>query len=526
MAEQTDGKFNVIETYPVQTDELTIETNIISNKHDFVKSYYLNFPSYGPGTNALLADLKKKLVEETMAVVDTLDAKTIERMKLKFKERANKILTKELPQAPEETKKTLIGVLLYDMLGLGKIELLLSDGNLEEIVINKSEEPIWVYHKKHGWLKTNVVIEREDDIENYANIIARRVGKQITILAPLLDAHLVTGDRANATLFPISSKGNTITIRRFRRDPWTVTDFIKSSTASSELMALVWESMEYELNIIISGGTASGKTSLLNVCLPFIQPNHRIISMEDTRELSLPDFLHWVPMTTREPNPEGKGGVGMIDLLVNSLRMRPDRVIVGEVRRRQEAEVMFEAMHTGHSVYTTLHANTADETITRLTNPPVDIPVSMLDSVHLNLVMFRNRRLGKRRILEAAEFIPEKRGNQLDIKANVLYRWRSSDDRIVTHNESVRFFDELSLHTGLSIPEIRSEMEDKRKILEWLIKFDVHNVNEVGRITAQYYQDKEEVMKLVEKNKKPDLSQMNPIQKPLQITKPQTELPI
>ncbi|MCX6804298.1 MAG: CpaF/VirB11 family protein, partial [Candidatus Diapherotrites archaeon] len=151
--------------------------------------------------------------------------------------------------------------------------------------------------------------------------------------------------------------------------------------------------MEFELNIIFSGGTASGKTTILGVCLPFIQPNHRVLSIEDTRELRPPEFLHYVPMTTREPNAEGKGGIGMLDLLVNSLRMRPDRIIVGEIRRRKEAEVMFEAMHTGHSVYSTLHANTSDETIRRLTNPPINIPQSMLDAVHLNVVMFRNRKL-------------------------------------------------------------------------------------------------------------------------------------
>lgn len=502
---KTDGKFQVIETYTVGTGELKIETSIINKPEEFVKAYYLNFPSYGPGTNALLANLKKSLVEETVSRTGVFDVNVMERMKEKFKEKAEKALTRELPKTDEETKKALVEILLHEMLGLGKIEFLLSDGNLEEVVINRSSEPIWVYHKKYGWLKTNVTIDKEEDIENYANIIARRVGKQITILAPLLDAHLITGDRANATLFPISSKGNTITIRRFRRDPWTVPDFIKNKTTSAEMMALIWEAMEYELNIIISGGTASGKTSLLNICMPFIQPNHRVLSMEDTRELMLPDFLHWVPMTTREPNPEGKGGVSMLDLLVNSLRMRPDRVIVGEVRRQREAEVMFEAMHTGHSVYTTIHANTADETITRLTNPPVSIPVSMLDAVHLNIVMFRNRRLGSRRVLEVAEFIPEKRGKELDIKPNVIFRWRSTDDRIVAHNESIRLLDELSLHTGLSRMEIQQETREKQKILEWMIKFDIHNINEVGKIMAQYYQDSEAITKLVEKNKKPEL---------------------
>ena len=361
-----------------------------------------------------------------------------------------------------------------------------------------------MYHKKYGWLKTNIVIESEADIQNYASIIARRVGKQITILNPLLDAHLVSGDRANATLQPISTRGNTITIRRFRRDPWTVTDFINSKTASSEAMALIWLAIEYEMNILVSGGTGSGKTSFLNVCMPFIQPNQRILSIEDTRELQLPDYLHWVPMTTREPNPEGKGGVLMLDLLVNSLRMRPDRIIVGEVRRQREAEVMFEAMHTGHSVYTTVHANTASETIRRLVNPPIEIPTTMLDAVHLNVVMFRNRRLGARRMLQLAEFVSEKSGETEEtLKPNILYRWRPAGDTIEKYSESLRLFDELNLHTGLSPAELNRELKLKKAILDWMVKFGIRDINEVGRVMAQYYMTPEDVIKAVLENKKP-----------------------
>ena len=123
----------------------------------------------------------------------------------------------------------------------------------------------------------------EEQILNYSNMIARRVGRQITTLNPLLDAHLLTGDRVNAVLYPISTKGNTITIRKFARDPWTVTDFIDNKTCTSDLFALIWETIQYEMNILFSGGTASGKTTMLNVCMPFMPPNHRILSIEDTR---------------------------------------------------------------------------------------------------------------------------------------------------------------------------------------------------------------------------------------------------
>jgi len=494
----------VIESYEIDAEGIKIEVNVIDDDKSFVRGYFLNFPSYGPGTVALLNNLRASILSATTIRAERqVGAKFVEKAKKKFRERATSLLERELPRMDNETRKLLVAVLINEMLGLGKIEFLLLDPNLEEIVVNSSQNPVWVYHKKYGWLLTNVKMKNEEETENYSNIIARRIGKQITILNPLLDAHLITGDRANATLFPISSAGNTITIRKFRREPWTVTDFINNKTANKKVMALIWLVMEYEMNMIVSGGTGSGKTSFLNVCMPFIQPNHRILTIEDTRELTLPPFLHWVPLTTREPNPEGKGGVAMLDLLVNSLRMRPDRIIVGEIRRQKEAEVMFEAMHTGHSVYTTFHANTTDETVRRFTNPPVNVPATMLEAVHLNVVMFRNRRLGVRRMLQVAEFIPEKRGDKSYIKVNVLHRWRGSDDKIVPHGESIRLFDELSLHTGFSISEINEELRKKEKILEWMIKFNVRDVEDVGRIMAKYYRDPEIIMSAVEKNQRP-----------------------
>ena len=489
----------VIETYAIKAENIELEVNILDDEKAFVRRYFLNFPAYGPGTIALLNNLRGNILSDSsVSLVRDTGKKSMAITRRKFRQKAERLLERERG-IPEDAKNQLISILLNEMLGIGKIEFLLLDPNLEEIVVNSSKTPVWVYHKKYGWLLTNIKMKNEEETENYSSIIARRIGKQITILNPLLDAHLVTGDRANATLFPISSAGNTITIRKFRREPWTITDFINNKTATKEVMALIWLIMEYEMNMIISGGTGSGKTSFLNVCVPFIQPNHRILTIEDTRELMLPPFLHWVPLTTREPNPEGKGGVTMLDLLVNSLRMRPDRIIVGEIRRQQEAEVMFEAMHTGHSVYTTFHANTAEETIRRLINPPVNVPSTMLEAVHLNVVMFRNRRLGVRRILQVAEFIPERRGNREVVKANVLYRWRGSDDKIVPHGESIRLFDELSLHTGFSRSEISEELRKKEKVIEAMLKFNVKNVIDVGRIIANYYSDPEEVMAMVKK---------------------------
>ena len=479
----------------MNVDKAKVDINI--EKKEGGVFYNLSIPEIDIGTAALLDEIRKELVAVTsIAVGEIVDQKSVLKIKQRFMEDAGNLLKEKVPDMSKETEDFLTGILMQEMLGLGKIEFLISDPDLEEIVIISSKEPVRAYHKKYGWLITNINIKTEEEINNYSNIIARRIGRQISILTPLLDAHVVTGDRANAVLYPIATKGNTITIRKFARDPWTIIDLIDNQTVSLDVAIILWLAIEYEMNILISGGTASGKTVFLNACMPFVPPNHRIISMEDTRELMLPEFLYWCPLVTRSPNPEGKGEVSMLDLLVNSLRMRPDRIILGEIRRQREAEVLFEAMHTGHSVYATVHADTANETIRRLINPPINISPSMLNNVNLNVVMFRDRRSGKRRVYQLAEFLP---GKEI-ITANILYRWVPEKDEIVAHNESMAFFDELSRHTGMSQADINKNLAYKQSILIWLLKNKVRNLNSIGKAMNLYYTNPELLASMIKKN--------------------------
>ena len=481
-----------IDAYKIKIEGLEIEASIEKEKYKLM--YNLNIPPVSDTTSLILNEIKKKLILEVILdPLENTDPRIIKKIKEKFRNSANNIINSFMPGLNEETKNFIIGFLIRDMLGLGDIEILLEDINLEEVVINSATEPIRIYHKKYGWLETNITIGSETKIINYANIIARRVGRQITTLSPLLDAHLVTGDRSNAVLYPISHKGNTITIRKFARDPWTVVDFIKNKTCSAEIFALIWLAIQYEMNILISGGTASGKTSFLNVIMPFIPPNHRIISIEDTLELQLPKFLYWAPLTVRPPNTEGKGEITMLDLLVNSLRMRPDRIIMGEIRKADQAEVLFEAMHTGHSVYATVHADSISETIKRLTNPPINVPQNLLTAVNLNVVMFRDRRLGIRRVSQVGEYLVGE--GEEETRPNILYRWKPSDDKIVPHASSVRLFDELSTHTGMSPQEINQDLEEKKKILNWMVKNNKRKLDEVGEIIYKYYSNPKDIFK-------------------------------
>ncbi len=481
-----------IETYAVISEGVQALVSI--ERTDLGLRYSIAIPAVSKPTAVLLSELKKRLITEvTIGISEVLDPKVIIQIKERFATNTYKILDLLMPSLDVEIKNFLTGILINDMLGLGDIEFLLNDFFLEEIVINSSLEPVRVYHKKYGWLETSIIIPNEAQILNYANIIARRVGRQITTLSPLLDAHLVTGDRSNAVLYPISHKGNTITIRKFARDPWTVTDLINNRTCPIEIFALLWLVIQYEMNILVSGGTGSGKTSFLNVIMPFIPPNHRIISIEDTRELQLPKFLYWAPLVIRPPNPEGKGEITMLDLLINSLRMRPDRIILGEMRKQEQAQVLFEAMHTGHSVYATVHADTLGETITRLTNPPINVPSNLLTAVNLNVVMFRDRRRGIRRIYQVGEYITSEEGK--GVKPNLLYRWRPADDAIVPHATSLRLFDDLSRQTGMSQQEIMQDLAQKEGILKWMVKKNIREVNEVGKIMLMYYTNPDSVLK-------------------------------
>ncbi len=493
----------VVEEYQVDADGVPARVQIVEQEDEYVLQYKVDRPEIKTATEAVLTDLKEQIVKKVdLSTEEFVNARELDNVKQKFRDQALELLEEELPETPDKSKQILIGNVIHEMLGLGDIEILLNDQNLEEIVINSSEEPAWVYHKQRGWLKSNIEFADEDMIYNYASDIARRVGKNISSLHPLLDAHLPSGDRTNATLYPISTQGNTITIRKFARDPWTITDFIDNGTITHEVAAFLWLCLQYELNIIVSGGTGAGKTSLLNVLMPFIPPSQRVLSIEDTREVSLPNFLHWVPLTTREPNPEGKGGVSMLDLLVNALRMRPDRILVGEIRRQRQAEVLFEAMHTGHSVYSTLHADTAEQTVRRLVNPPIDVPKMMVEAVDVNVVMFRDRRRNFRRVMEVAEIALTE---DEDVEANVIYKWQSKEDEMEKTKESESIYETLRLHTGMNHDEIDENLQEKVRILEWMQENDISEVDTVGKVVAEYYSDPESVTSVVDDKGDPGL---------------------
>lgn len=490
----------ITEAYGVEKDGVKAQVNIVDDSHEYIKLYELNHTKIKDATTAALSFLKEKIIENTnIKISEILDPRSADSIKNRLVAKAHELIEQELSGLDTEEENVLVGRLVQEMLGLGEIELVLSDDALEEIVINSAKEPIWVYHKKHGWLRTNVYISNEEQIHNYASIIGRKVGRQITNLDPLMDARLLTGDRVNATLFPISTKGNGITIRKFAKDPWTIVKLIENNTLTTPAAALFWLAVQYETNTLVGGGTASGKTSFLNSVLIFTPPNQRIVSIEDTQELALPEFVHWTPLLTRQPNPEGKGEITMLDLMVNSLRMRPDRIVLGETRRQREAEVLFEAMHTGHAVYSTLHADTSEQVKRRLVGPPINIPEPTLEALQLIVIQYRQRRTGKRRTYEVAEIIPKKDSTGVDL--NVIYKWDARTDKLKKIGEYKRLLEELELHSGFTKKEVYSDLADKEKILKSLLANKITTVEPVGRIVAEYYKNPDLITNTASKNK-------------------------
>ncbi|MGM5482020.1 MAG: type II/IV secretion system ATPase subunit [Nanobdellota archaeon] len=502
---KTSNDEKVLESYKVEADYVVANVTISNIRKENVPIYDVSLPEISEETNLLVSDIMNELSRETKVSSEEVTNPTeLQKLRSRFFDNALSKIKKYLPNSNPEHQKVLAGIIIQRMYGFGKLDIIMSDNFLEEVCINRSDYPVAIYHKHYGWVKTTTFVESDEQVYNYAAMIGRKVGREINNLNPIMDAHLGTGDRVAATLFPISSSGNSITFRRFSRSPWTVTHLIseKFGVMTKEMAAFLWQSLEFELNILVCGGTASGKTSVLNALCALLPKNQRIISVEDTREFILPEDLNWnwIPMVSRKENTEGEGSISMLDLIVASLRMRPDRIIVGEVRKREQAETMFEAMHTGHSVYTTMHADTVEQLTRRLIEPPISIPKNEAEALHLVLVQHRDRKRNVRRTLELAEVL---RGGIMndELKLNYLYRWRPKSDSFEKVEESVRIAEDLNLRAGITPSDMKQDLNERIKVLQWLEDNQVYYTDSIGEIMKKYYKDKDKVLKLISMKK-------------------------
>lgn len=481
----------ILDQYEIKFENSKIPVLIYSDKTEMNKIYEVGILQIGKYTNLIVEKIKEDLLREGIFNSENENF-DYDSMKKAFISKVTELIKFYLPNLDFETKQKVITYLIQKSLDLGFVDILISDPQLEELTINGSESKVMVYHRTHGWLKTNLQFLSDDEIKNIALRIALENKKFYSNLNPLLDAHLRGGHRVNATLNAVSTKGSTMTIRRFSDKPWTVSDLVNSKTSSPMALALIWIAMENEMSIVIAGGTGSGKTSFLNAISLFIPMNQRIISVEDTREIRLPDYSHWVPMEARQANQEGKGKVSMLDLIVNSLRMRPDRILIGEIRKKEEAEVLFEAMRTGHSVYGTFHANTTSETVLRLSNAPINIPKMSLNALGLIVIQHRDRKSGQRVTLQIAEM--KESGDD-----NVVLQYNPKTKKTDWKNKPVALMKRLEEFNGIDEKEFQQTLKERVYVLEYLARFKINLIDDVGKVMNKYYNEKESLLRTIKR---------------------------
>ncbi|GLI45777.1 MULTISPECIES: type II/IV secretion system ATPase subunit [Methanoculleus] len=386
------------------------------------------------------------------------------------------------PEIPDERVEVLVYYLQRNFLGYGKLDPLMNDDKIEDITCNGPDVPIFLYHRKYANIQTNCVFDGEE-LNKFVLKLAQKADKQLSLSTPLIDAALPEGSRAQITYSDIiSSKGSSFTIRKFRADPMTPVNLIANHTYDLDLMAHIWLAVENRKSMIISGGTASGKTSTMNAVSFFIPPVAKIVSIEDTREIQLP-HINWLPMRTREStNVSGTGNVGMFHLLKAALRQRPEYIIVGEVRG-EEAQTLFQAMNTGHTTYSTVHAGNVRETVNRLIHDPINVPVAMFNALDLVLVqsLLYDKGRGFRRCLSLNEI----RVVDDEVRWEPLFTWDHRSDSFVRVYEQSAVFDDIAYRNGWSREQLEAAVALRRTALEGMIRAGPLSPSEVGQMIQE-----------------------------------------
>lgn len=392
-------------------------------------------------------------------------------------------------------KKNIAKIKYYavrDFVHLGKIEALMRDHMIEEISCDGSNIPLYIWHREYESIPTNIMFKKDADLNNFARKLAYICGKHVSMADPIVDATLPDGSRINLTLgHEITKRGSTFTIRRFRADPITIIDLIKFGTVSIDIAAFMWYLAEKKSTMLIAGGTASGKTTALNALSTFIKPGQKVVSIEDTQELNLP-HENWVPAVSRQTFTDTQiGEINQFDLLRAALRQRPDIIIVGETRGK-EAYTLFQAMATGHGGFSSIHADSIDATLTRLTSSPMDVPKALiansLDLVTLQLKI-RVGNKSARRIIQVAEIdgIDEKTGQ---LKTNTVFRWNPTKDIHEFSGKSV-VFEKIKERDGETDEKINYELTKRRVALEWMVKNNIREHRKVSENIMEYYENPE-----------------------------------
>ena len=385
--------------------------------------------------------------------------------------------------------------LTRDFVGYERIDGIKRDSAVEDISCNGYDSPAFVYHADHGQLVTNVR-HGTGELDEFVVTLAQRSGAGISKRRPQVDATLPDGSRAQLTLGrEVADRGTNYTIRQFTDVPFTPIDLVNWHTFSLEQMALLWLAIENRKSLLVAGGTASGKTTTLNAISLFIPSSTKVVSIEDTRELELPQ-RNWIASVTRPSFADGGNEVDEFDLLEATLRQRPDHLLMGEVRG-EEGRTLFQIMSTGHTTHTTFHADSVDEVLRRFTTAPIDVSKTMFTALDLVAIQTQTsvdgRTVRRNRTLTEINRYDAERD---EINVSDVYRWRAETDEFRQVGAS-SVLEEIAFDRGWSEERLERALFERRVVLAYLVANGIDGYADVAAAVQAFMNDPSRVLSLV-----------------------------
>jgi flagellar protein FlaI len=386
-----------------------------------------------------------------------------------------------------------------DLIGYGRMDVLMNDSNVEDISLDGTNVPIFAYHRKFESVETTIAWPTDDELEAYVIKLAQRCGKHISVAEPLLDATLMDGSRIVMKLGrEVSTRGSAFCIRRFREDPFSPCDIVAFRTMTSLMVAYLWIAFQQGVSMLFVGGTASGKTTTLNAMCLFIPWQMKIVSIESTREVNIPQ-PNWIPGLTRQGfgGESSEGEITEFELLKAALRERPEYIIVGEIRGA-EAYVLFQAMATGHCSYSTVHADSVASLVHRLENKPIDIPRVLLPALEAVAIQIQTRINGRRvrRTKQIVEIVGVDPHSQ-EVITNEVFKWDPSRDDFDFSGKSY-VLEKVMVKINYSQEKMRNELRTRKRILDWMVLNDIRKSDQVAQIITEYYVRPDEILARVD----------------------------
>ncbi|QLK25453.1 Flp pilus assembly complex ATPase component TadA [Natrinema zhouii] len=405
-----------------------------------------------------------------------------------------------LEDDPDTMSEYQVEKLLYllkrDFIGYERIDGIKHDINVEDISVDGYNSPVFVYHSEYEQIISNIY-HGEDELDDFVVKLAQRSGKGISKRLPQVDATLPDGSRAQLTLGKeVSAHGTNYTIRQFKDVPFTPIDLINWNTFSLDEMAFLWLAIENHKSLIFAGGTASGKTTSLNAVSLFIPSSAKIVSIEDTREVELPQ-RNWIASVTRPSfTDDEQGDVDEFDLLEAALRQRPDYIVMGEIRG-EEGRTLFQVMSTGHTTYTTFHADSVDEVLKRFTTDPINVSKTMFTALDLVSIQTQTRVQGNKvRRNKSLTEINHYEAEHDEINVQDVYQWQAETDEYLKMGDS-NTLDEIQFDRGWSMEKLQEELFQREVILAYLIKNGLNTYAQVAATVQAFVNDPETILTLI-----------------------------